>query len=677
MGVNRKLLVSRALLTDNETDFDLLSTEAIANTIISMLLDNSDQPVTIGVHGDWGAGKSSVLEMIDSGLSKKEDVLCLKFNGWRFQGFEDAKIALLEGIVTSLVEKRPALTKAANKAKEIIKRINWLKVAQTGGSIVFSAVTGIPDFTQIKTLVTTINTLFRDEAQAPTRDKIQALLMEADSLIKPGNTNNTVPEEINEFRKTFNQLLEEAKIKRLIVLVDDLDRCLPETAIETLEAIRLFVFTSKTAFVIAADESMIEYAVRRHFPDYSDSSASQTYTRKYLEKLIQVPFRIPPLGAAETRIYVTLLLVGNVLGEGDPDYLKLVKSARDQMKRPWVRNAFNTQIIHDALGDSVGKEGVASALSLSEQIGSALAGGTNGNPRQIKRFVNTMILRKTIADARGYGDDIILPVLAKFMLAERFLPELFEQIAMRVISTHTGICEELAALESYTSNDSIEQGPTPTKTTQREGDSTVKPKEKGVIILDEIIQSNPLVDQWTKDKKTIDWARIQPPLSNFDLRPYLFVSKEKTDYFSVPTLPGDLGLVVERLLGPKFAVQAFAKELESLTPQDASQVFEATRNRIMNNGLFETEPKGVAGLKVLVQALPFLQPALVSLLESLPADKIGAWAVTGWSVVVTDPDQKQRLTHLFERWTRVEGNIFLSSAAKATLGVNQITKRGK
>jgi predicted KAP-like P-loop ATPase len=68
--------------------------------------------VTIGVHGDWGAGKSSVLEMIEAGFADKDDVLCLKFNGWRFQGFEDAKIALIEGIVTGLVEKRPALNKA-------------------------------------------------------------------------------------------------------------------------------------------------------------------------------------------------------------------------------------------------------------------------------------------------------------------------------------------------------------------------------------------------------------------------------------------------------------------------------------------------------------------------------------------------------------------------------------
>ncbi|HMO87121.1 MAG TPA: P-loop NTPase fold protein, partial [Lacipirellulaceae bacterium] len=107
------------ILTDNETKVDLLNNEAIAATIVGLLRAKPDHPVTIGVHGDWGAGKSSVLEMIEAGFADKNDVLCLKFNGWRFQGFEDAKIALIEGIVTGLVEKRPALNKAAVAVKDV------------------------------------------------------------------------------------------------------------------------------------------------------------------------------------------------------------------------------------------------------------------------------------------------------------------------------------------------------------------------------------------------------------------------------------------------------------------------------------------------------------------------------------------------------------------------------
>jgi hypothetical protein len=121
------------ILTDNETKVDLLNNEAIAKTIIALLREKPERPVTIGVHGDWGAGKSSILEMIESGLAGQDGVLCLKFNGWRFQGFEDAKIALIEGIVTGLIEKRPLLSKAGAVVTDIFRRIDWLKIARHGG----------------------------------------------------------------------------------------------------------------------------------------------------------------------------------------------------------------------------------------------------------------------------------------------------------------------------------------------------------------------------------------------------------------------------------------------------------------------------------------------------------------------------------------------------------------
>ena len=55
---------------------------------------------------------------------------------------------------------------------------------------------------------------------------------------------------------------------------------------------------------------MIEYSVRKHFPELLETTSPRDYARNYLEKLIQVPFRIPALGETETRTYVTLLLIG-------------------------------------------------------------------------------------------------------------------------------------------------------------------------------------------------------------------------------------------------------------------------------------------------------------------------------------------------------------------------------
>lgn len=386
------------ILTDNETSVDLLNNEAIARTITELLRERPEQAITIGVHGDWGAEKSSILEMIEASLSPTPDVLCVKFNGWRFQGFEDAKIALIEGIVTELVAERSLATNAGEAVKNIFKRIDWLKVARQGGGLAFTALSGVPLPEHIDAVVGSVKKAIGEPGELLTRENYEAAIAGMSGLLKPDDSKR-LTEEISEFRKAFKDLLNKAGVDQLVVLIDDLDRCLPEVAIETLEAVRLFVFTEHTAFVVAADEAMIEYSVRKHFPELPDTTGPRDYARNYLEKLIQVPFRIPSLGETETRIYVTLLLVGAELGEEDTEYQNLIKVARQHLAKPWLSTGLSAATVRDALGAKAAS--VSNALTLSDQIGQILAGGTQGNPRQIKRFLNTLLLRNQTARARG------------------------------------------------------------------------------------------------------------------------------------------------------------------------------------------------------------------------------------------------------------------------------------
>lgn len=636
------------ILTDNETKVDLLNNEAIASTIIGLLRAKPDHPVTIGVHGDWGAGKSSVLEMIEAGFSDQGDVLCLKFNGWRFQGFEDAKIALIEGIVTGLVEKRPALKTAAVAVKDVFRRIDWLKVAKRAGGLALTAFTGIPTPEQIGTIVGSLEALVADPAKFVTKENLSTAIDEAKDLLKPGESKN-VPEEVEAFRKAFDQLLKDAGIKQLVVLIDDLDRCLPDTAIETLEAIRLFVFTAQTAFVVAADEAMIEYAVRKHFPDLPDSTGPRDYARNYLEKLIQVPFRIPALGETETRIYVTLLLAGAEVGEDDADYGKLITVAREKLKRPWTNGGLDAAAVKTALGKQADKAN--NALALSDQIGPILASGTKGNPRQIKRFLNTLLLRERTATARGFGDDIKLPVLAKLMLAERFLPRLFEQIAFVAAVHPQGLCEDLETLEKSLA---LADG----KASEPKGQKAAEPTS---------VSDNAVLTEWKSSESVRDWARLLPKLSGLDLRPYLFVTKDKKDYFGPVSVLGHLAAVVEKLFGGKMTVQSYEAELKQLVQPEAEKVFEAVRSKIMGSGAFDTRPAGVDGLTVLVKAQPGLQSRLMDFLEALPSGKCGPWAVSGWQSVIKDTECAARLTKLLGDWSKVTGNLGLKASAEAAL----------
>lgn len=651
------------ILSDNETKVDLLNNEAIAKTIVTLLRERPEHPVTIGVHGDWGAGKSSVLEMIEASLNTQEHVLCLKFNGWRFQGFEDAKIALVEGIVTGMIEKRPLLTKATEAVRNIFHRIDLLKAAKKAGGLALTAYAGFhglgANALAIPVLLNTLEGWATDPAKI-TKENVESVLSGAKDILKPDAEGKNVPEEIDAFRKAFDVLLEKAGIDQLVVLIDDLDRCLPDTAIETLEAVRLFLFTSRTAFVVAADEAMIEYAVRKHFPDLPDTTGPQTYARNYLEKLIQVPFRIPALGETETRIYVTLLFVGAELGEDAPEFAKLIAVARERLKRPWTGAVLDSAAVKAALG--VKADRAQNALVLSAQIGPILASGTKGNPRQIKRFLNTLLLRQSSANARGFGDDVKLPVLAKLMLAERFLPRLFDQIATSAASAADGVCTDLIQLEDEVS-DRIEQSPKPTSPAESKGPS--RPKAASRLEVAKAADSAQL-SEWTSSPAVRSWAQIQPSISPLDLRPYLFVAKDRKDYFGATTVLGQLASVAEKLLGSKFVVQGLETELRQLAVPEAAQVLDLVRARIVGSDTFDTEPAGAAGIAVLVKAHPALQGNLLDFLEALPQQRLGPWACSGWEGVIKDPDQSRRYDQLLEAWKR-DGSQFLKAAAGAAL----------
>jgi len=649
------------ILTDNETKVDLLNNEAIATTIIGLLREKPDRPVTIGVHGDWGAGKSSVLEMIEAGFAGNKDVLCLKFNGWRFQGFEDAKIALIEGIVTGLVEKRPALNKAADAVKDVFKRIDWLKIAKNAGGLALTAFTGIPTPDQMSAIVGSLEGMLANPDQLATKENLSSAIEGVKAVFKPSESKN-VPEEVEAFRKAFDNLLKEAGVDQLVVLIDDLDRCLPDTAIETLEAIRLFVFTARTAFVVAADEAMIEYAVRKHFPDLPDTTGPRDYARNYLEKLIQIPFRIPALGETETRIYVTLLLAGAELGEEDSGYGELIKAARTRLKRPWESAPLDAAAVTAALGQNANK--AHNALILSDQIGPILASGAKGNPRQIKRFLNTLLLRQKMAEARGFGEEIKLPVLAKLMLAERFLPSLFDQIATVAVTDPMGHCADLVMLEKVGTPErsrarvKVEQADT-TETTS----GAVHAKSESASLA-----------EWKSSEAILAWARVLPPMADIDLRPYLFATKDKKDYFGPASVLGHLAAVAEKLLGPKISVQALESELKQLAQPEAAKLFEAVRAKIVSGDSFDTQPAGVEGMVVLVRAQPSLQGSLVDFLQALPTSRCGPWVVSGWQGALKDTDAQARMAQLVVGWATQSDNRMLRAASQAA---NKTQKGGR
>ena len=644
------------LLPDHETEFDYLNCEAISQTVVELLTGNRRRPLTVGIHGDWGAGKSSILKMIEAQLGSDANVAVLWFNGWTFEGFDDAKTVLIESTITELLRQRSTVGKVKEKASKLLRRVNWLKVAKRSGGVAFNVLTGLPSADQIETAVGALRRLGQDVADVE-GSEIPGKLEEIAGFLKPAEDEDNLPDTIHQFREDFKDLLDEAKVEQLVVLIDDLDRCLPTTAIQTLEAIRLFLFVPKSAFVIGADEAMIEYAVRQHFPDLPVASGPLPYARNYLEKLIQVPFRIPALGAQETRTYVTLLLVQSIVGEYHDGFDNLLAKGKDSLREPWHGVGLSQTDVQKV--DEAAKDELNSAFVLAQQIAPILADGTKGNPRQIKRFLNALLVRQVIANARGFGEQIKQPVLAKLMLAERFQPDFYEHVSMQAMSANDGRVSDLAGLES-TGNSEKANG-TSKGTTRAKGEATDKKggREKST-------EQQAEIAKWLERDWLTRWLQLEPELAAEDLRPYVFVARDRRLPVGAAA-QGGLETLISKLCGARLEIRAIEPEVKSLSAADAGIVFNGLRERVLGVGSFATAPRGIDGLAIVAKHHPHLQGEVVALLESFDPKDLGLWVVRGWNEAITERQARGKLIDVMRGWGEQNDNTMLKSAAPSAI----------
>jgi hypothetical protein len=129
--------------SDNEAKEDLLGFQYLCDGIVSIVKNESLLPATLGVFGDWGGGKSTLIEMVKARLSTQEEkdagVVVLSFNGWLFEGYEGAKTALMGTILEELQEHETFTNKATDEGKKLwkslMRRVDWLKATLGVGKL--------------------------------------------------------------------------------------------------------------------------------------------------------------------------------------------------------------------------------------------------------------------------------------------------------------------------------------------------------------------------------------------------------------------------------------------------------------------------------------------------------------------------------------------------------------
>ena len=115
---------------DNETDLDFLNFSGVSDTVAEIIVQASGRPISIGVSGAWGIGKSSMIKLTMQSLQtrpreegKRDFVFCVEFNAWLYQGYDDARAALIDVIATKLQAEAKARQRGIDKAKELLERV--------------------------------------------------------------------------------------------------------------------------------------------------------------------------------------------------------------------------------------------------------------------------------------------------------------------------------------------------------------------------------------------------------------------------------------------------------------------------------------------------------------------------------------------------------------------------
>ncbi len=257
------------ILHDDYSEDDKLGHDLVRDATVTLICSverKAKSSFTIGIYGEWGSGKTSMLRQIRSSLKSEQDIITLWFNPWRYSEGEDIVPALFEHLSNELEEKTEILSTNKSNGKEPKKLTEFVEKFK---KVTVALVSGV----NAKISIPGMASLSYDGKQF-------ANMLETDQA-----NNKKIYYGIADY-------LEESVANmdyRIVVFIDDMDRCSPKRSIELLEALKVLLDLPGFVFVIGVDFELIEQAVRNKF----SAAGRNDFEGNYLDKIIQFPIHIP------------------------------------------------------------------------------------------------------------------------------------------------------------------------------------------------------------------------------------------------------------------------------------------------------------------------------------------------------------------------------------------------
>lgn len=297
------------ILTDNPINKaieDKFGYVRYSSIIADTIRETNSLPFCVGIFRIWGTGKTSLMRMIKENVEENEDVekkdyiKTIWFNPWKYDKKEDLWMALIQTILYKITEE--CLECEKTRAIELIRSISWQLLKKS-----------LPHLT-----AGTISETWLDNVK--------------EVIVKEDEKHYRY---INYFENEFEEIVHDyTNNGKLIVFIDDLDRCLPENAIIVLESLKLFIGNANCVFVLGMDHNIVEEGIKIRLGENIKISG-----REYLDKIIQVPFYLPPVPFVKLQE----TLKADITADGSENIWKLIRLGFGVNPRKTKRfvNSFN------------------------------------------------------------------------------------------------------------------------------------------------------------------------------------------------------------------------------------------------------------------------------------------------------------------------------------------------
>lgn len=263
---------------------DALNFDAYAEVIYESIL-GTQTPCTIGIFGEWGMGKTSMMNMAKKNIDDEHAHISVWFNAWQYENEEHTIVPLIATIIKELKKRKDEIensisTYESSQQKESIekklKEKSWL-------DRVHNALRSVASGVSVE-LSGDVPLLGEGKIAFNGKDMVSRY----DELMKDAILEKSLY--FDAYEKMEELSCEETQ-EKIVIFIDDLDRCLPDKAVKLLENIKLFLSQKGFVFVLGIAREVVEGYLQKRYDE--EFGVSSTHGNKYLDKIVQIPIVIP------------------------------------------------------------------------------------------------------------------------------------------------------------------------------------------------------------------------------------------------------------------------------------------------------------------------------------------------------------------------------------------------